>query len=144
MYNFSGLIVMILGIFGLMFLLGVVCILIEKPWKKGVKLKKYLLGIVVVAIAVCMSLVLVHHIVVPNVSSYTGEFVKTNRTSRGGRFLPIFDQYIFWNGEEKRQTYYLDVFSKKEIFPGELEEGKVYTVYFDEYTNTIVRVDIVE
>lgn len=55
--------------------------------------------------------------------------------------LPFTDEYVFYNGEGKKQEYYLDVFSKKEIFPEGFELNQEYTIYFDEFTDVIVKVE---
>lgn len=144
MYNFSGILYRIWGVCGIILLLGVVCILFEKPWSKGFKLKKCILGIVISAFAICLGAVYVSRILFPDVSSYTGEFVESYRNSRVAPPLPLTSEYIFWNGEGKRQTFYLDAFSKDEIFPLELEVGQKYIIYFDEFTNVIVRIEVIE
>ena len=58
--------------------------------------------------------------------------------------LPFTDEYVFWNGEGKRQVFYLDIFSKKEIFPNEFVSDQKYTIYFDEFTNVITKVESVD
>ena len=97
-----------------------------------------------IVIAICLSLIYVSKIVFPDVSSYTGEFVYSHRNSRVAPPLPFTTKYVFWNGEGKKQPFYLDSFSKKEIFPYEFESGQKYTIYFDEFTNVIVRVEIID
>ena len=77
-------------------------------------------------------------------SSYTGEFIETHRNSRVAPPLPFTDEYVFWDGEGKRQVFYLDIFSKKEIFPYEFVSDQKYTIYFDEFTNVIVNIETVE
>lgn len=91
-----------------------------------------------------MSLVYISRVVFPNVSSYAGEFVSTNRNSRVAPPLPLTSEYVFWNGEGKKQVFYLDALSKKEIIPYELETGKEYIIYFDDFTNVIVKIEAIE
>ena len=38
----------------------------------------------------------------------------------------------------------LDIFSKKEVYPLEFEEGKEYVIYFDKVTDLIVAIDVIE
>ena len=144
MFNFSGVFYRIWGVCGILLLLGVVCILVEKPWAKKIKLKDLKIGLVGIALAIGLGLVYASRIVFPDVLSYTGEFVDTHRNSRVAPPLPLTDEYVFWNVEGKRQVFYLDFFSKKEIFPYEFEYGRQYTIYYDDFTNVIVKVEPVE
>ena len=144
MYNFSGVFFRIWGVCGAILFIGIVCVLLEKPWKKKFKLKGYKLGIFVITFAICLSLIYASRIVFTDVSSYTGEFVDTHRNSRVAPPLPITSEYVFWNGEGKKQVFYLDTFSKKEIFPNEFVKNQKYTIYFDEFTNVIVKVEVVD
>ena len=97
-----------------------------------------------IAFAIGMSLIYASRIVFPDVSSYTGEFIESHRNSRVAPPLPVTSEYVFWNGEGKRQVFYLDVFSKKEIFPSEFEVHQKYTIYYDEFTNVIIKVEAIE
>ena len=157
MYNFSGVLYRIWGVCGVILILGVVCILFEKPWVKKVNAKedkakkvKILnilydkIGLIMIAFAICFGLIYLSRIVFPDVSSYTGEFIESHRNSRVAPPLPLTYEYVFWNGEGKRQVFYLDSFSKKEIFPYEFVSDQEYTIYFDEFTNVITMVEPVE
>ncbi len=144
MFNFSGIWYRIWGVSGVILILGVVCILFRRPWAKKVKIKDFKLELIIIAFSICLGLTYVSRIVFPDVSSYTGEFIESHRNSRVAPPLPLTSEYVFWDGEGKRQVFYLDVFSKKEIHPYEFLSGYKYTIYFDEFTNVIVRVEIVE
>ena len=144
MYNFSGIVYRIWGVSGIMLLLlGIICILLEKPWKKGFKIKKCIFGVIAILFALGLGIDYASRIVSPNISSYTGEFIRSNRDSSVAPPLRLTYEYVFWNGEGKKQGFYLDVLSKKEIFPYDFEEGQEYIIYFDKGTNVIVRVDII-
>lgn len=144
MYNFSGILYRIWGVCGIMFLLGVVCLLGKKPWVKGFSIKKCKLEFFMLAFAVILGMVHVSRIISPDVLSYTGVFLDSHRNSRVAPPLPLTREYVFWNGEGKKQVFYLDTFSKKEIFPSEFQYGKTYKVYFDDFTNVIVQVEVIE
>lgn len=144
MYNFSGIVYRIGGVSGIMLLLGIICILLEKPWIKGFKFKSCMIGMLLVIAGIGSGVFFASRIVFPDVSSYTGEFIRSNRDSTVAPPLPLTNEYVFWNGEGKKQGFYLDVLSKKEIFPYDFEEGQEYMIYFDEVTNVIVRVDVVK
>ena len=144
MLNFSGVWYRIWGVCGVILILGVVIILFERLWSKKGKNKDFKLGLIAIAIGICMSLIYASRIVFPDVSSYTGEFIESHRNSRVAPPLPFTSEYVFWNGEGKKKTFYLDTFSKKEIFPHELVSDQKYKIYFDEFTNVIIKVEIVE
>jgi len=144
MYNFSGVLFRIWGVCGAILILGVVCILFDRPWAKNVKIQDCKLGLVMIAFAICLGLIYVSRIVFPDVSSYTGEFIESHHNSRVAPPLPVTYEYVFWNGEGKRQVFYLDIFSKKEIYPYDFVSDQKYTIYFDEFTNVITKVETVE
>lgn len=144
MYNFSGVFFRIWGVCGIVLALGVGCILLEKPWAKSFRLQNCKLGLIMVVFAIALGAIYATRILFPNVSSYTGEFVESNRNTRVAPPLPVTYEYVFWNGEGNRQVYYLDVFSKRDLFPCEFKNGGKYTIYFDEFTNVIVKVEIIE
>jgi hypothetical protein len=125
-------------------ILGVVCILFNKPWAKSFKIQDCKLGVIIIAIAVCMGLVYASRIAFPDVSSYVGEFVDVHRNSRVAPPLPITYEYVFWDGEGEKKVFYLDVFSKREIFPDEFVNDQKYKIYYDEFTNVIIKVEFVD
>ena len=144
MYNFSGVFFRIWGVCGIILLLGIVCLVFEKPWSAGFKIRNCKTAVVLIVFALFMSAVYATRVIFPDVSSYTGEFVSTNRNSRVAPPLPVTNEYVFRRGIEKKKVFYLDVFSKKEIFPYKFETGQKYRIFYDEFTNVIVRVEIIE
>lgn len=144
MNNFSGVIYRIWGVCGIILLLGIGCILYKKPWAKDFKLQNCKLGLFAVTLSVCLGVVYASRVFSPHVSSYTGEFIESHRNSRVAPPLPVTFEYVFWNGEGLKPVFYLDTFSKKEIFPSDFEKGKEYTIFFDEFTSVIVRVEVIE
>lgn len=143
MYNFSGLLYRIFGVCGVILLVGIVCILLEKPWKPNVRVSDCKLGLIIIIASICLILVYTSRMLHPGVSSYVGQFVESHRNSRVAPPLPVTYEYIFWNGEGSRQVFYLDIFSLQEIFPDHFKEGQCYKIYFDTFTNIIVEVDVV-
>lgn len=144
MYNYSGILYRIFGVCGPILILGGICILLEKPWKSNVKIQDCKLGLIMIIFAFCLGLIYASRIVFPDVSSYTGEFIESHRNSRVAPPLPVTYEYVFWNGEGKKQVFYLDSFSKREIFPYEFVGNQKYIIYFDEFTNVITKVEAVE
>ncbi len=99
MYDFSGIWFRIWGSAGIILLVGIICILFER------KRRKY--GYIVVAVAICLSIIYFMRIISPSVSTYDGKFVEQRRNSRIAPPLPFTSEYIFWNGEGKKKTVYL-------------------------------------
>ena len=141
MYNFSGVLFRIWGVCGAILLLGVICILLEKPWIKRIRIRDCKLGLIIIVFAIFLSLIYVSRIAFPHVLSYTGEFLETHRNSRVAPPLPVTYEYIFWNGEGKKHVFYLDVFAKKMMFPYEFVRDQKYTIYYDKLTNIIIKVE---
>lgn len=141
MYLFSGIVYRTWAVCGILFLLGLVLIFFEEPWKEKGRLKKCKIGILLCVAATCLCLFYVSRIIFPNILSYTGELLRCNRNSRVAPPLPFTYEYVIWDGEGKKQVYYLDAFSQKKLFLSEPKEGEYYTVYYDSLTNIIVKVD---
>ena len=143
MFNFSGIIYRIFGVCGAIFILGIIYILLNKPWSQNFKIQNCKLSIISIALAVCLSLLYISRIIFPAVSSYTGEFIDHHRNSRVAPPLPVTYEYVFGNDEDKKHVFYLDVFSKEKIYPSEFEHGCKYTIYFDKLTKVIVAVKVI-
>ena len=144
MFNYSGIIYRIWGVCGIILLIGVICLLIRKPKGDKFKIKHYKVELFTIVFAIVLGLIYISRIIFPSVSSYTGEFIEKHRNSRVAPPLPFTSEYVFLNANGKNPKFYLDSFSKKNIYPFDFEEGKQYTIYFDEFTKVIVRVEIVD
>ena len=144
MYNFSGVIYRIWAVCGFIFLLGLLIVIFQQPWRKPRKLKEYAASLLLICSAVFFASIYASRIVFPKIEVYTGEFVSSHPDHRVAPPLPFTNEYVFWNVEGKKQAYYLDVFSKKEIFPYDFEKYQVYTIYFDDFSNVIVKVEKIE
>lgn len=144
MYNFFGIAYRIWGVCGVILLLGIVCILMKKPWLKTFKLRNCRVELFIIGFAVCLGLVYTSRILFPNISSYSGTFVESHRNSRVAPPLPVTNEYVFWNGEGKKPQFYLDVFSKKRMNLPDFQQGQEYKIYYDEFTHVIVKAEVIE
>ena len=140
MYDFSGIVYRIFGVAGIMFIIGVVCMLIDKPWKNGLNTHCFKTGVIVVVFSICLAGFYVSRIVAKDVYTHTGEFIRTQRDSGSAPPLPLTNKYVF-SGDEKNKTFYLDVLSSKKVLPQEFEKGQEYTIYYDRATHVIVKVE---
>ena len=141
MYNFSGITYRLWGECSFFFLLPIISILINILMKKPIRFSKFKIELVSIAFGTVLSIVFLSRILFPGISSYTGEFVESHRTSRVAPPLPFTSKYVFWDGEGEKKVVYLDTFAKKQIVPDGFKQGEEYTVYFDEFTKVIVRVE---
>jgi hypothetical protein len=141
MYDFSGIVFRLWGVCGIMFLLGVTCLLLSKPWKTGYRFKDGKIGWMNIVCSIGLAIVLATRMLYPDVSTHTGAFLYSHRNSRVAPPLPFTEEYVFENPGERHKCFYLDVFSKKKIFPQDFECGVVYTVYYDKLTRVIVKAE---
>ena len=116
MFNFSGVLYRIWVVRGVILVLGVACILLNRPWARKVKIKDCKLGLIMIAAAIGLGLLYATRIVFPGVLSYTGEFIDSHRNSRVAPPLPATNEYVFWNGEGKKQSF-IWTFSQKRNIP---------------------------
>ena len=83
------------------------------------------------------------HILNPSISSYDGEYLREYRANEVTLSFFSF-RYVFDDGTEPQEAFYLDSFSKKKIYNKDFEEGKRYRIYYEEKDKIIVRVEEIE
>lgn len=73
----------------------------------------------------------------PNVAVYERTFVEWNRDS------PSVTCMIYWfsDEEDSKSKFHFDVFSKKKIYPKDLDKDMKYRIYYEEKTEIIVKVE---
>lgn len=144
MYDVSGIEYRIWGVFGIILLLGLFLLLVEKPWSKDFKFRKILFSLILIVVALGGIAFNIYRINALKVMEYTGFYDSYYRDSRIAPPLPFTYGYVFENEQSKKETFYIDVFAKKRIFPdspNDLEEGKEYTIYFEEATHIILKIE---
>jgi len=95
LYNFSGILYRMGIVCGVLVLLGIVCILLERMPAKKWKKRADKMGWIMIAGSILLALFYASSIVFPDVSAYTGEFV--GRHGNGKGFM--IKEYVFWTGE---------------------------------------------
>lgn len=123
MYNFSGVLYRIWGVCGVVLIMGIICILLEKPWRNDFKIKDCKIGLIMVAFAVCMGLVYASRILFPHVSSYTGEFIRSYHDTGVAPPLPVTSAYVFGNDNEKKRHSIWMSFQRKKYYLLNLKRG---------------------
>lgn len=142
MYNYSGLrysmivyFVLASLLFSLLFIY-IVCSAIRKKKLKSNRLNKKGLLALIVLIVICLGLGLndATKIIEKDVCVYKGEYLKEYR------HFGLQYRYYFGKTDDNK-VFYMDVFSKREIYPYSFEEEEQYAIYYDRDTSIIVRVE---
>ena len=111
----------------------------KKCWEKGVK-TVLLLVTVGILWSVLSSGIIAWHIYKPDISCYEGKYLKEYPANEAR--LSFFSwRYVFDNGAKPHEAFYLDSFSKKNIYNKDFEKGKRYRIYYEEKDNIIVKVE---
>lgn len=138
-YNFSGVEYRLWAVYGVILVLGCLCMLVS--WYKKSKRSKE--GVIVGALTILYALGLIlcycNYLANPIVESITATFMHEERNSRVAPPLPFTMEYQF--STEITHVFYLDTLSKREIFPYSFEEGEEYIIYYEKNTKIIVGVE---
>ena len=145
MYNYSGITYRLWGECGIIALLGIVCLVIAFISSKPESLKRNsVIGIVALVTAVLSSLEYVSSIKNPDIQVFEGTYSEGYRDSRVAPPLPFTWKYRFVDTEGTNGNYYIDTFTKKEIFNEDLIKGERYRIYYEADTQIIVKIEPIE
>lgn len=76
----------------------------------------------------------------PSISVHEGFFIEER-----SEFHSFFGmEYVFSNEDGLKPIFYLDIFSKKEIYPKEFVKDEMYRIFYEEKTEIIVWVEKIE
>lgn len=144
--NYSGIIYRICACGGVFIILGIILLVFRifdsKPNKREaiVMIAMFSVGIIYISLHLYI-------LINPTVEQCNGRFVRMYRDSRVAPPLPFTFAYVIdSNSEELNQTFYLDTFSKSEIFYEvgmELDEEVEYRIYYEKFTNIILRIECI-
>lgn len=141
MYNFRGIYYQMTSD-GLICLLdGILFLLLSKCWNPQKRDLKKMIGGIVCMIFFIVSLAYYSNIVKnPVILTHEGYFSREYRRNVG-----LFRMsYYFTNGDGVKPGFFLDVFSKKEIYPEDFNSEQKYRIYYEDETNIIVCVEKIE
>lgn len=138
-FNYGGMVYRVWAFCGVFLVLGLLCLMIS--WHKKPKCNKegVLVGALMILFALGSGMHYCNCLINPEVQRVTAVFLQAERNSRVAPPLPFTMEYQFTS--DKLYGIYLDVFAKKEIFPDNFVEGHEYTIYYEENTEIIVKVD---
>lgn len=138
LYDFSGVYYQMLSDCIVYISAGVVFLLMSKFWKKTKRNNKMLvLGMVGAALTVVSIAYYSHAINQAKVLMYEGYFSTEHRASKH----IMKNEYVFLNEEGLDAVFYLDVLSKKKIYPKEFSKQTQYRIFYEKETNYIVKVE---
>lgn len=107
MYCYDGIVYRILAASGIMFLLGILCILFEKPWSVTFHIRNCIVGILLLVFSILSEIFYLTRIAFPHVLYYEGEYVEENRNSRVAPPLPLTYEYVFSNGNDEKTRFFI-------------------------------------
>ena len=120
--------------------IGILFLILSHFWSNSARnIRECVIG--VFAILVCAGFCGYYGYVLysPNIAVYEGRFIEERR---GG--YPLCWEYVFFNGNGKKSVFYLDSFSKKEVYPDEFKCGDTYSVSYEGRTGIIIAVKKLE
>ncbi|MBQ6600985.1 MAG: hypothetical protein IIX36_05020, partial [Clostridia bacterium] len=140
MYDLSGIKHLILFSDLPMFLMALLLLVLDwkkisksikkKRWEKGAKGTLFLIAFCTLWFIISGG-INVYHIHSPDISCFEGEYLRGYRANEA-RLSSFSWRYVFDDGAEPHEAFYLDSFSKKEIFNKDFEEGIKYRIYYEE------------
>ena len=144
MYNLSGLVYRMWNPSLYFFVGGIVILVfhfIKPPQKRERKTLLIGIGAIILSVLSCGYYWL--KVQNPQISSFDGTFCYYHSESHPRALNQSFTFLPFpSHPDDLKKDFYLDIRSKKEIFPDELVEGELYRIYYEETCNVIVRIDV--
>ena len=141
MYDISGLYYQ-MKVDSIVFVIVGILFLVDSHFWTLNKIKKKDLCVSLICCVISIYFLIYYHNVISDlkVSVHEGEFVEEHRESP---YL-FRMEYCFTTKNGLKPLFYLDVFSKKKIYPNDFEEGTRYRVYYEQKTNVIIKVEKLE
>ena len=141
MNNFSGIVYRLWAEAGIVTLIGIACML--KGFGADSKSRKqdFLASALCIGCGLALAVYYASCLCSPQVSSFEGSFYEEHANSRVAPPLPLTMEYSFLDGEKISHSFYLDVLSKKDIFSEDFRKDSEYTIWYEERTEIIVRVE---
>lgn len=141
MYNFGGIYYQMKSNAVLFVILGVVFLILSRCWNVDKRnVKEMIIGLACIILAV--SSIIYYSIIInnPKILTHEGYYVSEHRVNK--HILKM--EYCFSNGDEIKPVFYLDVLTKKEIYPEEFNSEKMYRIFYEEETDMIVKVEEID
>ena len=141
MYNFGGIYYEMRRIVGFSALVGVMCLLSSKFWNVHKRnMKDMVFGLVCIIWAIFEFVDYSNILAYPKILIHEGYYDSENRSSR--RLCRM--AYCFSNEKGLKLVFNLDIWTKKEIYPKDFNKKQKYRIFYEEETDTIVRIEKME
>lgn len=141
MYNFRGIYYQMKSSVMLFIVLGVVFLILSKCWNADKRsIKEMIIGVVCIVLAIVSVIYYSFIINNPKISVHEGYYVSENRANT--HILKM--EYCFSNGEDIKPIFYLDVLTKKKIYPQTFDVNQKYRIYYEEESFVIVKVEEIQ
>lgn len=139
MYNVGGLLYRALVIGLIILLSGILILLCSKFWNHNlIKKKEFVIAIIIIIFAILYMMFYFYKAYSPIIAYHEGYL------SREYRDFGMTYAYCFSNGDEKKLTFYLDIFSKKKIYISDFSQEIKYKIYYERDTYIILGVEEIE
>lgn len=141
MYNLGGIYYQMKSNAILFLVLGIVFLILSRCWNMDKRnMKEMIIGLVCIALAI--GSVIYYSVIInnPKISTHEGYYVSEQRVNT--HILKM--EYCFSNGDEIKPVFYLDVLTKKEIYPEEFDSNQKYRIFYEEESDMIVKVEEIQ
>lgn len=141
MYNLDGIFYQMQRLSMVYITVMLIFLISSRFWvKEKRKAKELVLGIVCMFLAIGTITYYLYVIRNPKISIHEGFFIEEHRENRSVTRW----EYVFTNDKGLKPVFYLDISSKKNIYPDDFETKNKYRIYFEERTDIIVKVELLE
>ena len=123
-----------------MIIIGAYCLLIA--WiEKERKISTTAVACLCILLGLTMGIWYSHSLLNPDAQEFSGIFVYEQKKTDALPPLPLAREYVFESEQGERICLYMDSIAKKQLFPDTLEQGKIYTVTYEEHTDVILQIE---
>ena len=141
MYNLGGIYYQMKSNVMLFIVVGVVFLILSKCWNADKRsMKEMIIGLACIVLAIVSVIYYSFIINNPKISVHEGYYVSENRANT--HILKM--EYCFTNGEDIKPIFYLDVLTKKEIYPDDFSTKQKYRIFYEEESDMIVKVEEIQ
>lgn len=141
-YNIDGILYRVYATGGICLILGIVCLILSKNRKQSKRIKvDFIIAVMMIIFAFAYIGSHIYMSINPSILMNEGYFVEVYRDSTAAPPLPFTYKYRFTSSSNKNRVFYLDSFSKKDIYPEDFLEGEKYRIFYEKNTNIILKVE---
>lgn len=141
MYNLGGIYYQMKSDAILYIVLGVVFLILSRCWNMDKRnTKEMIIGVVCIVLAI--GSIIYYSIIINNsrISTHEGYYVSEQRVNT----YILKREYCFSNEDETKPVFYLDVLTKKEIYPENFDSNQKYRIFYEEKSDVIVKVEEIQ